>query len=151
MCVYVYVWVSLSICLFIYLSINQPINNQSTSQTINQSINQSFLSYLILSYLILSIYLSIYLSILLHSHVNASTWTDCICTGPELFWESCYVFFSCVIFERNIEKLLFCLFSLLFAAFRSWKLPFELFHCVCNILVLKLFMLHGYKVALWLC
>ena len=50
--------------------------------------------------------------------------------------------------------LLFCPFSLQFAAFWSYKLPFQrycnilefeplIFHDICNILVLKLFMLDG--------
>jgi hypothetical protein len=68
--------------------------------------------------------------------------------GPELFWELCFFRFG---FSWD---LLFCPFSLQFAAFWSWKLPFQrycnilefeplIFHDICNILVLKLFILDG--------
>ena len=57
-------------------------------------------------------------------------------------------------FRFVFVHLLFCQFSLQFAAFWSWKLPFQrycnilefeplIFHDICNILVLKLFMLDG--------
>ena len=65
---------------------------------------------------------------------------------------NCFVFFSD--FGTFLLDLLFCPFSLHFAAFWSWKLPFQrycnilefeplIFHDICNILVLKLFILDG--------
>ena len=66
--------------------------------------------------------------------------------GPELSF-----FF---LFWELFLELLFCPFYLQFAAFWSWKLPFKryrnilefeplIFHGICNILVLKRFMLDG--------
>ena len=57
---------------------------------------------------------------------NVKKWYNII-KGPELFW----VFFP---FWYFLLDLLFCPLSLLFAAFWSWKLPFN---CLCNILELE--------------
>ena len=68
--------------------------------------------------------------------------------GPDLSFENC-VYPFCFVLD-----LLFYPFTLQFAAFWSWKLPFQrycdilefkplIFRDICNILVLKLFMLDG--------
>ena len=57
---------------------------------------------------------------------NVMKWYNII-KGPELFWD----FFP---FWYFLLDLLFCPLSLLFAAFWSWKLPFN---CLCNILELE--------------